>query len=108
MSKGFPPNLQGLMKQAQKMQKDLQKVQEESENLSAEGSAGGGMVKVVVNGKLRLTSVSIDAEVVKSNDHEMLQDMFLAATNSALEDVQEKVKTAMGKVTGGMNVPGLF
>ena len=111
MSKGFggvPGNLQGLMKQAQKMQEQLQKTQEEIENYSAEGQSGGGMVRATANGKNKLLSISIDSEVVNPDDVEMLQDLVLAAVNNALSKVQEHVKEEMGKVTGGMSVPGLF
>lgn len=109
MAKGFgglPGNMQALMKQAQNMQQQLLKAQEESEGITAEGSAGGGMVKVVANGKNELVTVTVDPEVM-SDDVEMLQDLFLAAANEALRKVQEQVKSEMGKLTGGLNIPGL-
>src|SRR5947208_864168 len=100
MSKGFngmPGNIQSMMKQAQKMQADLQKVQEEAERLTAEGSAGGGVIRVTANGKNQLVSVAIQKEVVNPEDIEMLQDLFLAATNDALAKVQEALKNEMSK-----------
>jgi len=112
MAKGFPGmpggmgNMQALMKQAQKMQEQLQKVQSDAEQFSAEGSAGGGVVKVTANGKNRLTAVAIDKEVVNPNDVEMLQDLVLVAANDALQKVQDNLKNQMSKVTGGLNIPG--
>ena len=111
MSKGFPGipgNMQALVKQAQKMQQDLAKAQEEAQSLTAEGSSGGGMVKVVVTGKMQIESITINPEVVNKDDIEMLQDLVKAATNDALTRVQESTRAAVGKVTGGMNLPGLF
>lgn len=110
MSKGFngiPGNIQAMMKQAQKMQQQLQKAQEDSEQITAEGSAGGGAVKIVVNGKNKINSVTIQKEVVNPDDIDMLQDLVLVATNDALAKVQELVKCAMGKITGGVSIPGL-
>lgn len=113
MSKGFPgiPGgmgaLQGMMKQAQKMQEQIQVAQQQAELFESEGSAGGGAVKIVASGKNRLVSVKIDAQVVQSGDTEMLQDLILAAANDALNKVQENTKKELGKVTGGMSIPGL-
>lgn len=111
MAKGFPGlpgGMQGLMKQAQKMQEDLASAQQEAENFSAEGSSGGGAVKAVANGKYALTSLSINREAVNPDDVEMLQDLILAACNDALGKVKANLKEKMSKVTGGMNLPGLF
>jgi DNA-binding YbaB/EbfC family protein len=111
MSKGFPGlpgNLQGLMKQAQKMQQQLQDIQAEAEQFEAEGSAGGGVVRVVVNGKHEMISIAIDPQVVNPADVEMLQDLVRAATNDAHAKVQEHLKGRMSSVTGGMGIPGLF
>lgn len=105
---GMPGNIQQLMKQAQKMQEDLKRVQEEAEQKTAEGSAGGGMVKAVANGKNQITSITIDQQVVNPNDVEMLQDLVVAACNDALTKVQESLKQEMSKLTAGMNIPGLF
>lgn len=111
MSKGFtglPGNMQALMKQAQKMQEQMQKVQEEAVQLTAEGSAGGGMVKATANGKNEIVSVAIDPQVVSPGDVEMLQDLVVAAVNEALRQVQDGVKNKLAQVTGGLNIPGLF
>ncbi len=111
MSKGFsgiPGNMQALMKQAQKMQEQMQKVQEEAEQFTAEGTAGGGMVKAVVNGKNQLASIIIDPQVVSPGDIEMLQDLIVAAVNEGQKKVQENLKGKLSGVTGGMSIPGLF
>ena len=109
MGKGFggvPGNMQALMKQAQKMQADLAKAQAEAETFSAEGSAGGGVVKVVVNGKNQISSVLLSKDVVNPDDIEMLQDLIRAAANEAFDKVRENTKSTLGSVTGGMNLPG--
>lgn len=108
---GFPGaggGMQGLLKQAQKMQEELVKAQEGAQKLTADGSAGGGMVKVVANGKNEIVSIVLQRDVVNPDDIEMLQDLIVAASNEALRKVQEQVKADMAKITGGMNLPGLF
>ena len=105
---GFPGNMQALMGQAQKMQRDLESAQKEAENFTADGSAGGGMVKASVSGKLLLTALTIEPEVVNPNDVEMLQDLILAAVNEALTNVQQNTRERLSKITGGMSIPGLF
>ena len=105
---GVPGNMQALIKQAQKMQEELKKAQDQAESTVAEGSSGGGMVKVTANGKNQITAVMIEKEVVNPEDIEMLQDLIVAAVNEALVKVQEEVKSELAKVTGGMNIPGLF
>ena len=111
MGKGFgggmPGNMQDMMKQAQKMQEQLVKLQEEAKQEEADGSAGGGMVKVVASGTQQIKSVEIQKDVVDPEDVEMLQDLILAATNEALKNVQDKVQGKMKAITGGMNIPGL-
>jgi DNA-binding YbaB/EbfC family protein len=104
---GFPGNMQDMMKQAQKMQQQLAQVQEDAKHEEAEGSAGGGMVKVVASGTQQIVSISIEKEVVNPDDVEMLQDLILAASNEALKNVQTKVQEKMAAITGGMNIPGL-
>jgi nucleoid-associated protein EbfC len=94
------------MKQAQRMQQDMQKVQSELEQASAEGSAGGGMVKAVVSGKFELTAITINPQVVNPQGVDILQDMVCAAVNDAVRKIQAHIKTSMAKVTGGMNLPG--
>lgn len=101
-------NMGKMMKQVQKMQADMAKLQEELVNRTVEASAGGGMVTVMANGKQEVLSIKINPEAVDPEDVEMLQDMVLAAVNEALRQSQEMVSKEMGKITGGMNIPGLF
>jgi DNA-binding YbaB/EbfC family protein len=100
--------MQGLLQQAQKMQKDMQRAQEEAESLEVEGSAGGGAVTFVVNGRHEVLRVSVKPEAVDPNDVELLQDMILAAANDALSKVRKNTEETLAKVTGGMKMPGLF
>jgi hypothetical protein len=101
-------NMNKMMKQAQKMQKEMAKVQQELETKEVEASAGGGMVKVVATGKQEIKSIEINPDAVDPDDVEMLEDMVLAAVNEAVRKSQEMVQEGMKKVTGGMNIPGLF
>ena len=94
-----------MMRQAQKLQAELQKVQEELESSTVEGSAGGGVIKVIMTGKQTIESITIDPETV--NDIELLQDLVVAAVNDAFNKTQELAATKMGAITGGMNIPGL-
>lgn len=106
---GFPGgmgNMNNMMKQVQKMQKDMMKVQEEVELREVEASAGGGAVTVVATGKKQIVSINIKPEVVDSDDVEMLQDLVMASVNEALRMADEMVSKEMGKLTGGMNIPG--
>jgi DNA-binding YbaB/EbfC family protein len=96
-----------MMKQAQQLQAKLMKMQEESAQLTVEASAGGGMVKVVANGRQQITSITIEKEVVDPDDVEMLQDLVTAAVNDALSRSQEMVNEKMSQLTGGMSIPGL-
>ncbi len=96
-----------MMKQAQKLQARMLKLQDELAEKTVESSAGGGMVKVVANGSQRIVSVELEKEVVDPEDIDMLQDLILAAVNDALEKSHQMVADAMGKLTGGMNIPGL-
>jgi hypothetical protein len=100
-------NMQKMMKQAQKMQAKMAKMQEELEEKTLEATAGGGAVKVVVNGKQEIVDLQIDPEVVDPDDVEMLEDLVLAAVNQGMREIQEMVNDEMGKVTGGMNLPGM-
>lgn len=97
-----------MMKQAQKLQSKMLKMQEELAEKTVESSSGGGMVKAVANGKQQLVSIQIEQEVVDPEDIDMLQDLVLAAVNDALAKSQEMVSSEMGKLTGGMNIPGLM
>lgn len=104
----MPGNMNNMLKQVQKMQKQMEKTQAELEEKEVEASAGGGAVSVKVNGKREILDVVIQPEVVDPDDIEMLQDLILAATNEALRKAEEMTNKEMGKITGGMNVPGLF
>ncbi len=108
MRGGGMGNMQKMMKQMQKMQKDMAKAQEELAEKTMEGTAGGGMVTVVVNGQKEIIEVNIKEEVVDPEDIEMLQDLMLAATNDALKKMDELTNETMGQFTKGMNMPGLF
>jgi hypothetical protein len=107
---GFPGmgNMNQLMKQVKKMQEQMAKIQEEMENKTVEASAGGGVVTVVANGKKEIVEIKIAPEVVDPEDVEMLQDLVLAAVNEALRQAEEMMQDEMGKITGGMSIPGLF
>ena len=96
-----------MMKQAQKLQAKMMKLQEEMAEKTVESTAGGGMVKVVANGRQQIVSIQIEKEVVDPDDVEMLQDLILAAINDALANSQEMMTAEMSKLTGGMNIPGL-
>ena len=108
MFKGAPPNMQGLMKQAQKMQEKMQAAQEELKTKTVEESVGGGMVTVVFSGAQELKKITISKEVVDPEDLETLQDLILSAVNAGLRKSQEMVQAEMGQITGGLNIPGLF
>ena len=92
-------NMQKMMKQMQKMQKDMQKAQEELAEKTVEGTAGGGMVTVVVNGQKQVIDVNIKEDVVDPEDIEMLQDLVLAATNDALKQMDDLTNNTMGQFT---------
>jgi DNA-binding YbaB/EbfC family protein len=94
-----------MMKQARKMQAELEKAQEEVAFLTAEGTAGGGVVRVVAAGDQTVQSITIDPSAVDPDDVEMLQDLVLAAVNEALRQVQELASARMNAVTGGLNLP---
>jgi DNA-binding YbaB/EbfC family protein len=97
-----------MVKQAQKLQSKMLKLQDELANKTVESTAGGGMIKVVANGKQQIVSISMEKEVVDPEDVEMLQDLVLAAVNDALTKAQEMVSEEMGKLTGGLNLPGFM
>jgi len=96
-----------MMKQAQQLQSKMLKLQEELADRTVETSSGGGMVKVVSNGKQQIISLEIEKEVVDPEDVEMLQDLIIAAINDALTKSQDMVSSEMSKLTGGLNIPGL-
>ena len=97
-----------IMKQAQMMQKRMAQMQQELEERRIEATAGGGMVKAVVSGKQQLIALTIDPKAVDPEDVEMLQDLVMAAVSEALKQSQKMAEEEMGKITGGLNIPGLF
>ena len=99
-------NMNNLMKQAQKMQKQMVDMQAELEVKIYEVSSGGGAVKITINGKKEIQEIVISPDVVDPNDVEMLQDLVLTAVNEAIRQVEEAAAAHMGKLTGGMGLPG--
>jgi hypothetical protein len=97
-----------MMKQAQKLQARMLQMQEELAGKTVESAVGGGMIRVVANGRQEIVSIRIEKEVVNPDDIEMLQDLILAAANDALVKSREMVATEMSKLTGGLNIPGLM
>lgn len=97
-----------MMKQAQKLQAKMLKLQDEMADKTVETTSGGGMVKVVANGRQKIVSIQIEKEVINPDDVDMLQDLILAAVNDALVKSQELITAEMNKLTGGMNIPGLM
>ena len=106
MAKGFG-GMGNIFKQAQEMQAKLARVQEELARKTVEASSGGGMVRVIVNGQLGLSSIKIDPTVVNPEEREMLEDLVLAAVNEGLRMAREMAAEEMSKITGGMKIPGL-
>ena len=106
-----PPNMQQLLKQAQKMQQDMIAAQEQLKDETVEASAGGGMVTVVVSGDLAVKSIKIDPDAIDPDDPEMLADLGLAAVNEGLRSAQEMATAKLGGITGGLGgglgLPGL-
>lgn len=100
-------NFGNIMKQAKKMQENVMKLQEELAERTVEASSGGGMVSVTVNGRFMILSLKIEKEVVNPDDVEMLQDLITAAVNEGVRKAQELAATEMGKITGGLQIPGL-
>lgn len=107
MGKGFGD----MVKQAQKLQKQMLEMQEELSKKTVEGSAGGGMVKVIANGRQEIVSIKIDPEVVDPQDIELLEDLIVAAIANARENAQVMMEAEMGKIMpggiGGLGIPGL-
>jgi len=105
---GGPNNMQGMIKQAQKMQEEMETMQAELDAREYDIQAGGGVVSVKINGKLEVQAISIQPEVVDPDDIETLSDILVAAMNEAIKKVSETNNEAMSKITGGFNVPGMF
>lgn len=101
-------NMQGMMKKVQKMQQDMLKMQEELKNRTVEATAGGGAVTVVVTGRKTVEKVTIAPSAVDPEDVEMLEDLVTTAINEAMRKVDEMTEKDMGKITGGMKLPGMF
>jgi DNA-binding YbaB/EbfC family protein len=104
MTKG----LGNILKQAQQMHAKISQLQEEMAGKSVEASSGGGMVKIVMNGRQEILSVTIDPEVVNRDETEMLQDLIAAAVNEAIRKSHEMMEEEMKKITGGLSIPGLY
>ncbi|MBE3090624.1 MAG: YbaB/EbfC family nucleoid-associated protein [Actinobacteria bacterium] len=96
-----------MMKQAKMMQKQMEKVQDELKDMQFEASAGGGAVKVTVNGEQDVLEVKINKDVADPEDIEMLEDMVLVAVNDAIKQSKDEAKNKLAGVTGGLNIPGL-
>ena len=105
---GGPQNMQAMLRQAQKMQEDMAALQADLDAREYDVSAGGGMVKVRINGKKEVLSIDIKPDIVDPDDIETLQDILVAAVNQAINQVETTNSDEMGKITGGMNMPGLF
>lgn len=100
--------MSNMLKHAQKLQTEVMKLQNQLADETVESTSGGGMVKVVANGKQQVVSIQIEKEVVDPEDVDMLQDLILAAVNDALAKSQEMVSERIGKLTGGLNLPNLM
>jgi DNA-binding YbaB/EbfC family protein len=97
-----------IMRQAQQMQQKMSQIQNELAGRTVTASVGGGMVSVTLNGKNELLSVHIDKEVIDPADKEMLQDLIVSAVNEGIKKAHDMAQAEMRKITGGMNIPGLF
>ena len=100
--------LNGLMKQAQQMQQKMATLQKELETRELETSSGGGMIKIKITGKQQILSISINKECVDPNDIASLEELVKTAVNQAVKESQDMVSGAMSKITGGINIPGMF
>ncbi len=101
-------NQAAMMKQAQKLQQEMLRMQQEQETKTYTASAGGGMVSATVNGKHEVVQMQINPEAVDPDDVEMLQDMVMAAVNEAMRTADTDAANNMSRLTGGMNLGGLF
>ncbi len=105
---GGPQNMNRIIKQAQKMQDDMKALQDRLDMTEYTGESGSGLVKAVVNGKHDVVSVKIDPNAIDPDDIEMLEDLIAAAVNDAVSKAKAEGEAEMAKITGGMNVPGIF
>ena len=108
MYKGGMNNMQGMLKKVQKMQAEMTKLQEDLKTRTAEATSGGGAVTAVANGNKEVVSITIKPEAVDPEDVEMLQDLIVTAVNDAMKKIDAMTETEMGKITGGMKMPGIF
>ena len=105
---GGPQNMQAMLRQAQKMQEDMAAKQEELNAREYDISAGGGVVNVKINGKREILSIDLEPEIVDPDDIETLSDILVAAVNEAIKRVDDTNNAELNKITGPMNLPGLF
>ena len=105
---GNAGNMAGMMKKVQKMQADMMKLQEELKQRTLEVNAGGGAIKLEISGEKQVRSLKIAPEAIDPEDVEMLEDLVVAAVNEASQKVEDMMAQEMGKITGGMNLPGMF
>ncbi|MEM1484195.1 YbaB/EbfC family nucleoid-associated protein [Oscillospiraceae bacterium PP1C4] len=108
MGGGGGQNMNAMIRQAQKMQDDMKVKQEEIEAMEFKTTSGGGMVEVTISGKKEIKSIELKPEVVDPEDIDMLQDLIVAAVNEAIRTVEETTSSAMEKITGNLNIPGMF
>ena len=106
--RGGAPNMNNMMKQVKKMQEEMEKAQADIEEKEFQSTSGGGVVSATVNGKKEILSIKIDKDVIDPEDSEMLEDLVVAAVNDALKKADEYSNQSMGKLTGGLNIPGLM
>ena len=107
MGKG-PSNQKDMLRQVQKMQEEMEALQEELANREYEVAAGGGVCKIVINGKKEIQSIELAPEIVDPDDLETLQDILVAGVNEAIKRVEDTSNNEMSKITGNLNIPGLF
>jgi len=105
---GGPQNMQGMLRQAQKMQEDIAVLQEELDSREYDVSAGGGAVTLRITGKLEVKTIDIQPEIVDPDDIETLSDILVAAVNEAIKKVNDTNNEEMSKITGSMSIPGMF
>ena len=105
---GGPSNMQGVIKQAQKMQERMAELQAELDEREYDFTVGGGMITIKMNGKKEMQSIEIKPEVIDPDDIEMLQDLIVAGVNEAISSIEKTNNDEMSKVTGNLNIPGMF
>ena len=101
-------NFNNMMKQAQDLQKKMAEAQKKVESIEAEGTSGGGLIKIIIDGKNNVKSVKIDDSLISKEDVEILEDLILAAFNDGKEKIQKKISDEMSSITGGLQLPPGF